>query len=118
MESRLGEDVALADLAREASLSPFHFARCFKAATGMSPHRYLVERRVERARDLLTGTDASLADVAAACGFCSQAHFTSAFKRESGITPGVFRAAERPDLFDVRRAAPPSGRHPLSHAEQ
>lgn len=92
IEARLGEEITLADLAREASLSPFHFARCFKAATGMPPHRYLLERRLQRARDMLTGTLASLAEIAAACGFCSQAHLTSAFKRVTGVTPGAFRS--------------------------
>ncbi len=95
IEARLDDELSLAELAHEASLSPFHFARCFKAATGTSPHRYLIERRLERARVLLKQGSPALAEIAAACGFCSQAHFNQAFKRATGVAPGMFRATWR-----------------------
>ena len=95
MEARLDEDVSLVDLAREASLSPFHFARCFKASTGLSPHRFLLLRRLHRARAMLDGGAERLVDIAAACGFCSQAHFSQAFKHAMGASPGSFRAERR-----------------------
>ena len=94
IESHLGEDVTLDVLASEACLSPFHFARAFKAATGVTPHRYLTMRRLERAKSLLAANQLPLAVIAAACGFSSQAHFTKSFKDATGATPGVYRASE------------------------
>lgn len=91
MDARLGDDLSLADLAGAACLSPFHFARSFKAATGKSPHRYLLDLRLSRARDMVANSHAPLADIAMTCGFCSQAHLTSAFKLHLGITPGMVR---------------------------
>ncbi len=61
IEARLDNDISLAELAREAALSPFHFARGFKTATGTSPYRYLIERRLQRARLLLEEGSLSLA---------------------------------------------------------
>ena len=91
IEQHLHQDINLQDLAREACLSPFHFARCFKATTGLSPYAYVVQRRLSRARHLLQRRDMTIADIAAACGFGSQAHFATAFKRNSGLTPRAFR---------------------------
>ena len=88
--------VTLRDLAAVAHLSPDHFARQFKAATGVPPHQYVILRRVERARQLLqAGTDLSLAEVAACAGFSDQSQFSHHFKRLVGVTPGQFRAPAR-----------------------
>jgi len=89
--AHLDEDFSLADLASSARLSPFHFARAFKRSTGLSPQRFVMERRIERAKELLTRTEQGLAQVALACGFASQSHFTTAFKRHMGISPGRWR---------------------------
>jgi AraC family transcriptional regulator len=79
-----------------ARLSVFHFARQFKAATGLPPHRYVIARRVERARQLLQNADAfSLAEVAAHAGFSDQSQFSHHFKRLVGVTPGQFRMPAR-----------------------
>jgi AraC family transcriptional regulator len=79
-----------------ARLSPYHFARQFKAATGMPPHQYVIARRVERAKQLLLdGDDFSLGQVAAHAGFADQSQFSHHFKRLVGITPGRFRAPAR-----------------------
>ena len=79
-------------LAAVARLSPYHFARQFKAATGLPPHQYVILRRVERAKQLLqTGGGFSLAEVAARAGFSDQSQFTHHFKRLVGVTPGQFR---------------------------
>lgn len=91
MREHLAEDLSLAALAREAGLSPFHFVRVFKQTTGQTPHRYLLERRLERARELLLQRAPSLAEVAAATGFCDQSHLTLHFKRAFGLTPGEYR---------------------------
>lgn len=85
-----GEDLSLAGLAREAGLSPFHLVRVFERETGVTPHAYLTQVRVERARQRLAGAD-RIADIAVECGFADQAHLTRLFKRQTGMTPGNFR---------------------------
>lgn len=91
IEASLEEDFDLEDLASVVGLSPWHFARCFKAATGLGPAAYVMRLRVERAKQLLNWTSSSLVEIALACGFANQSHFTTAFKRHTGITPGAFR---------------------------
>jgi AraC family transcriptional regulator len=79
-----------------AHLSVYHFARQFKAATGLPPHQYLILRRIERAKLLLqTGGGFSLAEVAARAGFSDQSRFSHHFKRLVGVTPGQFRTPAR-----------------------
>jgi AraC family transcriptional regulator len=86
-------DVRLADIAGAAHLSSYHLTRVFKKATGVSPHQYLVQVRVNSARSLLTAGagDRSLAEIAAAVGFADQSHLTRHFKRMLGITPKQLR---------------------------
>jgi AraC-like DNA-binding protein len=74
-----------------AGLSAKHFARAFRQSTGVPPHRWLIEKRIERAKALLLGGGLSLAEIALACGFADQSHFTAAFRRGTGITPGAYR---------------------------
>jgi AraC family transcriptional regulator len=82
----------LEQMAAVARLSPYHFARQFKAATGLPPHQYVIARRVERAKQLLHGgDDFSLAQVAARAGFSDQSQFSHHFKQHVGVTPGQFR---------------------------
>ena len=83
--------VRLVDLARECDLSVSHFARSFKASFGMTCHRWLQQRRVERAQELLALTNTPLVDIAVQAGFGDQAAFTRAFHRLVGVTPGRFR---------------------------
>jgi AraC family transcriptional regulator len=83
-------------MAAVARLSPYHFARQFKAATGVPPHQYVITRRVERAKELLqAGADLSLAEVASRAGFSDQSVFCRHFKRAVGVTPGQFRTPAR-----------------------
>jgi len=96
IEAHLTENISLADLARECSLSVAQFARSFKRSTGMSPYQFVTERRIERARGLLLHTGLSLADVGACSGFADQSHFTKVFRRVVGSTPGHFRASGAP----------------------
>jgi AraC family transcriptional regulator len=91
IEARLGDPLTLADLAREACLSPYHFSRLFREATGWPPHRYLVERRIEAAQAVLREGRASLAEVALDAGFGSQANFARTFRAVTGLTPGQYR---------------------------
>lgn len=88
--------LSVAELAAVACLSPFHFARAFKEATGAPPHRYLSLYRLACAKQQLAETDRPLAEIALDCSFSSQANFTRAFRRAMGVTPGDFRRAARP----------------------
>jgi len=89
--THLADDIGLDALAAIAGLSPKHFARAFRQSTGMPPHRWLIERRIDRAKALLLTTDLSLAEIALACGFADQSHFTAAFRKLAGLTPGGYR---------------------------
>lgn len=91
MSTSLNEEIPLSRLAGECGLSVRHFARAFRVSTGIPPHRWLLKRRVERARELLRTRALSLADVAAFCGFADQSHFTRVFTAIVGVTPGVWR---------------------------
>jgi AraC-like DNA-binding protein len=91
VEARLDKPVSLADVASSAGLTRMHFAAQFRAATGLRPHEYLLRRRIERAQEMLLGTDMSLVDVALSVGFQTQAHFTSVFKRYAGQPPRAWR---------------------------
>jgi AraC family transcriptional regulator len=96
IEEHLGGAPTLEQLAAVARLSPYHFARQFKNATGLPPHQYVILRRVERAKQLLqAGTDLSLAEVALHAGFSDQSQFIRHFKRLVGVTPGRFRTPAR-----------------------
>ena len=90
-EANLAEPLTVEELARAACLSTFHFARAFRAATGRTPHGWVTERRVARARRLLTDPALPLAQVALAAGFASQSHFGQVFRQEVGATPGAYR---------------------------
>src|SRR5258708_15568997 len=89
----LDEHITVAQLAGVACLSPFHFARMFKAAVGMAPHRYVSHQRLEIAMVLLAAGQRSLSDIALSCQFSSQASFHRAFRRATGVTPGEYRRA-------------------------
>jgi len=103
VSAHLGERLPVQRLADEVSLSPFHFARMFKQATGESPHRYLLRQRVARAQALLKDSDLPLAEIARRVGFRTQGHFTGVFHRYAGLTPRVWRVRSRAPAL---RAAP------------
>jgi AraC family transcriptional regulator len=89
--AHLSQDLSLEDLASLIGFSPSHFARLFRQTTGESPHQFVLHQRVERARHLLQETDASLVQIAAACGFANQSHLTAVFKDHFGLTPRAYR---------------------------
>src|SRR5262249_50846367 len=96
VEEHLVAGLTLEQLAAVVRLSPYHFARQFKAATGLPPYQYVILRRVERAKQLLQAeTGLSLAEVAALAGFSDQSQFSNHFKRLVGVTPGRFRTPAR-----------------------
>ena len=93
IEAHLDDRLTLTDLAGVACLSPYHFSRSFKQAVGVGPQRYVMERRIERAKILMRRTRQPLASIALEVGFTDQSHLTGVFRRETGMTPGRFRAA-------------------------
>jgi AraC-like DNA-binding protein len=95
VETHLCESIDLAALAGIAGLSLYHFARAFKQSAGVTPHHYLVERRVSRAQEMLARTEMSLSEIALATGFSDQSHFARHFRQTLGMTPGQFRWSQR-----------------------
>ncbi len=93
IDAGLDARLTIESLAHEVGLSAAHFARAFKQTLGRAPHQYLLGRRLERARQLIETTDASLWDIAQRTGFADQAHFTRLFKRAFGATPGALMRA-------------------------
>jgi len=83
-----------ADLAKVAGLSRMHFAAQFRAATGYRPCEYLLHQRIEHAKSLLSNTETPLAEVALTVGFCTQAHFSTVFKRITSETLASWRCAQ------------------------
>jgi transcriptional regulator GlxA family with amidase domain len=81
----------VADLAALARLSPWHFSRAFKASLGLSPHAYVLERRIERAQHLMRTTADPLAQIALACGLADQAHLSRLFQKVAGVAPSRWR---------------------------
>lgn len=90
-----GHELTLEDLASEAAMSTFHFAREFKRATGTTPHQHLIKFRVERAKALLAESQLPLAEVGLRTGFSHQSHFTRLFRRLTGTTPQTYRMMSR-----------------------
>jgi AraC-like DNA-binding protein len=91
IDAHLSESIGLADIAASAGLTRMHFAAQFRRATGLRPHEYLLRRRIEHAQQLLLSSKHNVFDVALSCGFRSQAHFTTVFKRFVGETPYCWR---------------------------
>ncbi len=87
----LQKDLTLAKIAGAAHMSPYHFSRLFKESTGLAPHQYVIERRVQRAKELLGSTALPIAEIAFLCGFANQSHLNRHFKRLLGVSPGALR---------------------------
>jgi AraC-like DNA-binding protein len=95
IDANLDKNLDLETLAETAELSTFHFARAFKKTTGTTPHNFLLERRVDRARQLLLGTDLSLAEIARAVGFSDQGHLARHVRTRLGVPPSILRRSAR-----------------------
>jgi AraC-like DNA-binding protein len=106
VQDNLHRELRLAELSGLVHMSPYHFARLFKRSTGVSPHRFLVQRRIEQARALLAAEPLSIAEIARSVGFRTPSHFTTTFRRVTGITPSAYRSggeAEATKAIRVRR---------------
>jgi AraC family transcriptional regulator len=95
IEERLGDDVSLEELSRLVDLSSFHLCRAFKQSTGLPPHRWRMQRRLERARELLEGTKMPVMEVAAIVGFDDPSGFAAAFRKALGVSPSQYRRERR-----------------------
>lgn len=91
IEEHLDGDLSVSELAAVVGLSAHHFGLAFRTTAGIPPHRYVVARRIERAKLLLLSTDATVTEVALAVGFASHGHFSDNFHRLTGVTPSRFR---------------------------
>ncbi len=91
LASDLSGNTPLADVAAACGLSADHFGRAFRKSTGLAPHAWLLQARVDRATTLLRNHDQSLSEIALNCGFVDQSHFTRVFVRRVGVTPGAWR---------------------------
>ncbi len=87
----LESDLTLTKIAKVVRMSPYHFARMFKKSTGLAPHQYVVQCRVERAKALLADDSLPLVEIACRVGFQSQSHFTTVFRKLTGATPKIYR---------------------------
>jgi AraC-like DNA-binding protein len=91
LAANLDGHVTLKEIAQQCGLSVSHFSRAFRQTTGLPPHGWLINRRVEVAKSLLRNKQVSLADVALSSGFVDQSHFTRVFTRAAGLSPGAWR---------------------------
>jgi AraC family transcriptional regulator len=91
IHDRLSENIQLTDLADLIGLSQFHFSRLFKRSMGVSPYQYVLQQRIERAKQLLKQTELSIMDIALLCGFSSHSHLGKWFRQSVGVTPKAFR---------------------------
>lgn len=91
IESDLSEDLSLSLLANFAGLNEYHFLRMFKQSTGVTPHQYVINQPIERAKELLTRTNMTVTEIAYLLGFSTPAHFTRHFRRKTGATASELR---------------------------
>ncbi|MBE9018266.1 AraC family transcriptional regulator [Chroococcidiopsis sp. CCALA 051] len=91
INAHLADDITLSDLAQLLSMSPFHFSRLFKRSIQVTPHQYVLQQRVEQAKQLLIQTELSIMDIALQCGFSSHSHLGKWFRQQTGVTPKMYR---------------------------
>jgi AraC family transcriptional regulator len=91
IQAHLDQDIRLADLAALTQMSQYYFCRLFKRSLGVTPHQYVLQQRIEQSKRLLKQGDLAITDVALMCGFKSQSHLTTLFRKSTGTTPRSFR---------------------------
>ncbi|MEG9438394.1 helix-turn-helix transcriptional regulator [Edaphobacter sp. HDX4] len=93
IEAHLHQDIHLSDLASTAAMSPYYFARLFKTSIGVTPHQYVIQRRIDRAKEMLRNSQMSIFEIGVRVGYADPKHFRTLFRREVGVAPNAFRAA-------------------------
>lgn len=111
MNTHLGEQLSLDRLAAHACISKFHFARLFRSRTGVSPHAYLVQLRMTAARDLLSSSELSIAEIAKRCGYSRSSQFSAAFNKRYKTPPSVFRRVAGRGRVNCSDASQPEALH-------
>ncbi|BAU12982.1 transcriptional regulator, AraC family [Leptolyngbya sp. NIES-3755] len=91
IQDHLDQEIQLSDLAQHLGLSSCYFASLFKQSTGVSPYQFVIQRRLQKAQELLKTTHFSIAEIALHCGFSSQSHLTKLFRQQLGLTPTAYR---------------------------
>jgi AraC family transcriptional regulator len=114
IESRLADAITVRDIAAAVDMSPCHFTRLFKRATGCAPYQYVTMARIERAKALLRERSRRQIDIALTVGYETQSHFATVFRRLVGLTPGAYRrlhaATDNPFVATAQRMAARAGR--------
>ncbi|WP_406649241.1 helix-turn-helix transcriptional regulator [Aliisedimentitalea scapharcae] len=95
VQSRLDQTISVEELAKETGMSPSHFARVFKETLGTTPMQFVMAYRIEQSIKMMEDATRPLGDIALACGFSDQAHFTRSFKQLTGRTPRAHRATQK-----------------------
>ncbi len=93
IDAYLERNIKLVDLAQLLNMSSFHFSRLFKQSIGITPHQYVSQQRIERAKQLLTQTERLITDIALECGFSSHSHLSKQFRQSTGMTPKTYRSS-------------------------
>jgi len=93
IQENLQRELRLAELSALVHMSPYHFARLFKRSTGVPPHKFLVRRRIDEARALLEARTVPIAEISRLVGFRTPSHFTTTFRRITGMTPSAYRSS-------------------------
>ena len=93
IDAHLEQNLKLENLAQLLEMSQFHFSHLFKQSLGLAPYQYLIQQRVERAKQLLKHTERSIVDIAFACGFNSHSHLSKTFRQITGMTPKAYRTS-------------------------
>ena len=93
IHDNLQRELRLADLSAVVHMSPYHFARLFKRSTGVPPHQFLLRHRIAEARGLLAAQKVPIAEIARSVGFRTPSHFTTTFRRVTGMTPSAYRSS-------------------------
>ena len=91
INDHLDDEIKLANLAAVVGISQYYFCQLFKQSMGVAPYQYVIQQRVERAKDLLRQKKVAIADIALECGFANQSHFTKHFRKVTGTTPKAYR---------------------------
>jgi len=99
MRAYLSSNITIEDICNEIHVSPYHFIRMFRQRTGIPPHRYLLNIRIEKAKELLTCGDYAVAETATLCGFLSASHFSATFKKYTGCSPLDYKTNKKPAFY-------------------
>jgi AraC family transcriptional regulator len=91
IQTSLDQDLSLKALAKVIGISKYYFIDLFKQSMGMTPHQYVMQQRIERAKQLLRNRALAITEVTFACGFANQSHFTRLFRKQTGVTPKAYR---------------------------